>query len=162
MNWPIYRSGNRATNRASNLAMWIEPWIELRIELWTELWIEIWIKLQTKIQTELQICESSFGPLNWATNRASDLWIELWIELRMSCEPNVLHSRANVVLALKLKNLPEMLCAANSARAVLPQTSCSLQTSSTDVNNEVRCLGSGCLQRRWAGDEKSWTILDWP
>ena len=50
--------------------------------------------------------------------------------------------------------LPEILCAANSVCAVFPQTSSSLGTSSADVNNEVGCLGSGCLQRRRAGDEK--------
>ena len=38
----------------------------------------------------------------------------------------------------------------------------SLWTSSSDVNNKVGCLGSGCLQRRWAGDEKQWIILEWP
>ena len=48
----------------------------------------------------------------------------------------------------------EMLCAGNSACAVFPQTSSSPGTSSADVNNEVGCLGSGCLQRRRAGDEK--------
>ena len=66
------------------------------------------------------------------------------------CHNNDLHVRTLAQHAECLLNkLPEMLCAANSACAV-----CSLGTSSADVNNEVICLGSGCLQRRRAGDEK--------
>ena len=38
----------------------------------------------------------------------------------------------------------------------------SLWTSSAGVNNEVGCLGNGCPQRRRAGDEKKWIILEWP
>ena len=30
------------------------------------------------------------------------------------------------------------------------------------MNNEVGCLGGVCLQRRRAGDEKQWIILEWP
>ena len=42
-------------------------------------------------------------------------------------------------------------CVQQTAHA---QFSPRLGTSSADVNNEVGCLGSGCLQRRRAGDEK--------
>lgn len=50
----------------------------------------------------------------------------------------------------------------NYRQCCVPRLQVGLGMSSTVMNNEVGCLGSKCLQRRWVGDENQWIILEWP
>ena len=59
-------------------------------------------------------------------------------------------------------NYRKCVCSKQRTRGFPLDFKYSLWTSSASVNNGVGCLGSGCLQRRWAGDEKQRIILEWP
>ena len=64
--------------------------------------IEVWIG-GTNRATNQAINPAMNPATNWGTNQASGLQIELWIcesscelSFRMSCEPNLLHSKATI------------------------------------------------------------------
>ena len=60
------------------------------------------------------------------------------------------------------QNYQKRVCSKQRTRSFPLDFKYSLWTSSADVNNDVGCLASGCLQRRRVGDEKQWIILEWP